>query len=99
MRSLPRLVFAALLLPVVAPVDSLAQPGGRGMYEGMPFGQSCPGPRGGGPYGARRPVATADQAKKMVKTYFPAREWKYAWERWRKEAGTSRRRYSTRMER
>jgi hypothetical protein len=65
-----RLVFFLMLLMVAAvPMPSLAQPGGRGAYEGMPYGQFCPG-MGMGPYGVRRPVKTADEARQVITTYF-----------------------------
>ena len=42
---------------------------GRGMYRGMPYGQFCPGPRMR-PYGAPRPVKTADEAKELCQSYY-----------------------------
>jgi hypothetical protein len=70
MRILLLFLIGIPFLLLIAPARSFAQPGGHGMYRGMPYGQSCPGPRGGGPYGIRKPVTTADQAKHMVETYF-----------------------------
>ena len=40
-------------------------------YRGMPYGHFCPG-RGRGPYGIRRPVRTADEARGVVEAYFAA---------------------------
>lgn len=68
-------VLLSLLIVFLAlPFSSHAQPRGpmwRGSdsYEGMPYGRYCPGPRWG-PYGARRTVNTADEAKKAIETYF-----------------------------
>lgn len=59
-------IVELLMLPVV----SFAQPRGRGWYEGMPYGQFCPGPRWGGPYGVRKPVRTVDEAKQVLQRYF-----------------------------
>ena len=64
-------LMATLIVPLVAE----AQPGGRGpggqdSYEGMPYGRYCPGPRWGRPYGARKTVKTADEAKQAIETYF-----------------------------
>ncbi len=47
----------------------MAQPGGPGGYRGMPYGHFCPG-MGMGPYGMRKPVRTADEAKQVVERYF-----------------------------
>jgi hypothetical protein len=58
------ILFVTLAIPVVAG----AQPMGRGMYRGAPYGHYCPGMQWG-PYGVRRPVATADQAKQVIDLY------------------------------
>ncbi len=82
-----RLVLVlTVLLPVLgAPIISQAQPmgmgpgmrGGGGMGPGMhgggPYGSFCPGPRWGRPYGAPRPVSTADDAKQVIQTFFASR--------------------------
>ncbi len=41
---------------------------GRGMHRGGPYGNYCPG-RQWGPYGDRKPVRTADQAKEIIVAY------------------------------
>jgi len=38
------------------------------MYERPPYGQFCPGMRGE-PYGVRRPVRTADEARQVLEQY------------------------------
>jgi len=43
------------------------------MGGGGPYGNYCPGPRWGGPYGARTPVRTADEAKQVIETFFSGR--------------------------
>lgn len=56
----------------VIPLASFAQPWRHGMgdmYERPPYGQFCPGMRGD-PYGARRPVRTAEEAKQLLEKYF-----------------------------
>ena len=68
MRILALLIIVVELL--MLPAVSFAQPRGRGWYEGMPYGQSCPGPRWGGPYGVRKPVRTVDEAKQVMERYF-----------------------------
>jgi hypothetical protein len=72
MRVLTLLLIIVELL--MLPVVSFAQPGGRGWhgggYEGMPYGQFCPGPRWGGPYGVRKPIRTIDEAKQVMERYF-----------------------------
>ncbi len=40
-------------------------------YEGMPYGRHCPG-MGRGPYGARKQVKTAEEAKRMIEAYYAA---------------------------
>jgi hypothetical protein len=39
------------------------------MYRGMPYGHFWAG-RGRGPYGKRIPVATSDEAKQVIESYF-----------------------------
>lgn len=57
-------LFVTLTLPLV----SVAQPMGRGMYRGVPYGHYCPGMQWG-PYGVRKPVGTAEQAKRVIDLY------------------------------
>jgi hypothetical protein len=62
------IVFAVVALPLV----SSAQPWRHGTpdsYERPPYGQFCPGMRGG-PYGERKPVRTKDEAKQALEQYF-----------------------------
>lgn len=62
------IVFAVL----VVPLTSSAQPWRHGMpdsYERPPYGQFCPGMRGG-PYGERKPVRTKYEAKQALEQYF-----------------------------
>ena len=59
---------------LASPAASEAQPcnpgsRGPGSYEGMPYGRYCPGMRWG-PYGARRAVKTADEARQAIEKYF-----------------------------
>jgi hypothetical protein len=67
--------LALLLLVILAmPHITWAQPGGTGgMYRGMPYGNYCPGP-GWGPYGARNPVRTAEEARALIEKYFAGSE-------------------------
>ncbi len=75
MRILWLFGFLLLIGTVAVPDTTLAQqgPGPRGgppcMYRGMPFGHFCPG-HGRGPYGTRKPVRTAEEAKQLVESYF-----------------------------
>ncbi len=67
------IVFLAVASATI-PLTSEAQPMGPGWrhfesYEGMPYGQYCPG-MGRGPYGARKMVKTADEAKRIIEAYF-----------------------------
>jgi len=57
-------LFVVLTLPAV----SVGQPMRRGMYRGAPYGHYCPGRRWG-PYGVKKPVATAEQARQVIDTY------------------------------
>ena len=57
-----------LFLTAAMPMASHAQPMGRGMYRGAPYGHYCPGMQWG-PYGVRRPVTTVDQAKEVIEFY------------------------------
>ncbi|OPY74287.1 MAG: hypothetical protein A4E64_02374 [Syntrophorhabdus sp. PtaU1.Bin058] len=66
MRSLFLIIF--LFVTLVVPVISVAQPMGRGMYQGPPYGHYCPGMQWG-PYGVRKPVGTIEQAKRVIETY------------------------------
>jgi hypothetical protein len=62
------IVFAVVAVPLV----SSAQPWRHGIpdsYERPPYGQFCPGMRGG-PYGERKPVRTKDEAKQALEQYF-----------------------------
>ncbi len=74
------IILAAMILAGSFPLISGAQesvqrgpgPGmGPGMYHGAPYGHYCPGP-GWGPYGARKPVRTAEEAKGILEKYFSA---------------------------
>jgi hypothetical protein len=62
-------VMILLMAAVLTPLPSRAQLGGPGWYEGMPYGRSCPGHHSG-PYGARRVVKTAEEAKRAIEKYF-----------------------------
>ncbi len=70
MRILRLILIAVMLLTV--PILSWAQPEGHGPYRGMPYGHFCPG-MGMGPYGVRKAVRTADEAKQVVDRYFSSR--------------------------
>jgi len=59
-------VFFLVILTL--PVVSVAQPMGRGMYRGSPYGHYCPGMQWG-PYGLRKPVSTVEQAKQVIDVY------------------------------
>jgi hypothetical protein len=70
-------IFAVILLfmfSLAVPAISHAQPMGphgmmgQGMYRGGPYGNYCPGMKWG-PYGVRRPVKTAAEAKEVIETY------------------------------
>ncbi len=69
------ILVIAFLAMMSASAESYAQPwwgrggGGPDSYEGMPYGRYCPGHRWG-PYGARRVVKTADEAKEAMEKYF-----------------------------
>jgi hypothetical protein len=75
-----RAFFTVLILMtiLVFPAVAEAQPygPGPGFYKGAPYGQNCPGRRGGGPYGAHVTVATADAARQVIETYFAGLGWK-----------------------
>jgi hypothetical protein len=63
------IILTVLLFVTLAmPAASEAQPMGRGMYRGAPYGHYCPGKQWG-PYGVRKPVATAEQAKQVIEFY------------------------------
>ena len=61
-------VIIFLFLVFSLPSYSFAQPMGRGMYQGAPYGHYCPGMKWG-PYGVRNPVTTAEQAKQVIDLY------------------------------
>jgi hypothetical protein len=64
-------IFTFLILfsiTLAMPAVSQAQPMGRGMYRGAPYGHYCPLMQWG-PYGVRRPVTTVDQAKQVIDLY------------------------------
>jgi hypothetical protein len=61
-------LIAILSVTLAMPAVSQAQPMGRGMYRGAPYGHYCPGMQWG-PYGVRKPVTTADQAKQVIEFY------------------------------
>ncbi len=56
-----------LAIPIL-PAGSPAQPMGPGMSRNGPYGHFCPGMQWG-PYGIRKPVATVEQAKKLLEDY------------------------------
>jgi hypothetical protein len=65
-------ILAFLIVPLMIlmmPMASVAQPGGHGSYQNMPYGHFCPG-MGMGPYGMRKAVRTADEAKQVIEGYF-----------------------------
>ncbi len=65
------IVVMCVLVPAVAEAQMMRGPG---WYQGgPPYGHSCPGPRWGRPYGARRPVASPDEAKQVIETFFSSR--------------------------
>ena len=62
------ILFVILLTALlIAPTVSGAQPGSS--YQGTPYGHFCPGMQWG-PYGVRKPVKTAAEAKQVIETYF-----------------------------
>lgn len=66
------LIGLLFLMAVAIPVGSFGQPWRRGMHESgerPPYGQFCPGMRGD-PYGARKPVRTTDEARRLLEKYF-----------------------------
>lgn len=64
-------IFACLVILIVPLISEAQGQGyGYGRYRDRPYGESCPGPQGGGPYGARKAVTTVEQAKQMVEAYF-----------------------------
>jgi hypothetical protein len=73
MRSLLTVLVITMTFLAV-PRESFAQHHGWGWYEGRPYGDYCPGRRWGGPYGMRRTVTTADEAKQVVERYYEARQ-------------------------
>lgn len=62
------IIISAMIVPVVA--EAQAYGPGPGFYKGAPYGQNCPGRRGGGPYGARATVPTPEDARQVIETYF-----------------------------
>ncbi len=62
--------LSIIMTPLVS--EAQGQGYGAGRYRGGPYGETCPGPRGGGPYGARKAVTSADQAKQVIEAYFSA---------------------------
>jgi hypothetical protein len=73
MQFLKSLCFVAVVIALAVPDLVSAQAPGPdcppSMYRGMPYGHFCPG-HGQGPYGKRRVVKTADEAKQLVEAYF-----------------------------
>lgn len=67
MRTFLTLLLALVMASTVTAV-SHAQPMGRGMYQGAPYGHFCPGRRWG-PYGVRNPVRTVEEARQVVELY------------------------------
>jgi hypothetical protein len=68
-KRFPILLILIITFLCALPLTSSAQPRRHGMYEGTPYGQFCPGMRGD-PYGVRKPVRTADEAKQVLEEYF-----------------------------
>lgn len=70
MRSLLYILvgLSIIIMPLIA--EAQGQGYGYGRYRDRPYGDSCPGPQGGGPYGARKAVTTAEQAKLIIETYY-----------------------------
>lgn len=65
MRTIALLFLALSLLSFPFPADAQ----GRMGYRGMGYGDFCPG-MGMGPYGARRAIRTADDARRAITNYF-----------------------------
>jgi len=68
-----KLIAVFLLAVLVMPALSEAQPWepgrGPGYYEGAPYGRYCPG-RHWGPYGRRRAVKTAEEARQAIEKFY-----------------------------
>lgn len=70
-----KFITILLLAMLALPTLSEAQPWGPGRgpgpgyYEGAPYGRYCPGHHWG-PYGKRRAVKTAEEAKQAIEKYF-----------------------------
>ena len=64
-------LLAMLAMPSLSEAQPMA-PGrgpGPGYYEGAPYGRYCPGYHWG-PYGRRRAVKTADEARQAIEKYY-----------------------------
>jgi hypothetical protein len=57
-----------LFVTSMVPAALHAQPMGRGMHQGAPYGHYCPGLRWG-PYGTRKPVRTVAEARQVMELY------------------------------
>lgn len=72
MRVVTIIIFliAALIAPAISHGQAMGQHGmmGQEMYRGGPYGNYCPGMKWG-PYGVRKPVRTAAEAKQVIETY------------------------------
>jgi len=72
MRILAITIFFISLLAAatILPTETMAQHGMmmQEMYKGGPYGNYCPGMQWG-PYGVRKPVRTAEEAKQVIETY------------------------------
>lgn len=61
------LVLFFMLLPtMILPTDAGAQYRGEREFQGPLYGQFCAESRRGGPYGARTPVATIEEARQAI---------------------------------
>ncbi len=58
--------FLLLCVSTMLTTDAMAQYRGGGEYRNGMYGQFCPGSRRGGPYGARNPVATVEEAAQAI---------------------------------
>lgn len=66
--SVAAFVIAALV-GLTTPSPSLAQPHGPGGYRGAPYGSYCVD-HGWGPYGARKPVRSIEEARSLIEKFF-----------------------------
>ncbi len=66
MRSIFLIIF--LIVTLMIPWISEAQPMGKSRYHGPPYGHYCPGMQWG-PYGVRKPVGSVEQARQLIDFY------------------------------